>query len=364
MVHSVGGWVALAAVLVLGPRAGRFPEGEPPRRIPGQNLPMAVLGVLLLWLGWIGFNGGSTLRWCDEIPGIVVNTLLAGCGGMAAALAAGWSIRRRPDVDLLTNGALAGLVSITASCHSVGAAAAVVIGGCGGLVMLAATWLLERMRIDDVVGAVPVHAGAGVWGTLAVALFGRTAALETGLSRASQFGVQLLGVVVCFLWAFGLVYLALLLVDRLLRLRVTPDQEQQGLNVAEHGASTEMFDLLSVMHSQAQTGDRSLRAPVEPFTEIGQIATLYNEVMAALQQALAESEAIVLGSNDAIVTFSKHNLAITSVNPRTLEMFGRDEEQLVDQPVLDAAGRRAMTATTLKENCANWSKPAWRDAAS
>ncbi len=283
VVHSVGGWFALALVILLGPREGRFPSEGPPRKFTGQNIPNALLGVLLLWIGWIGFNGGSTLTADDSVPLILANTMLAGSAGLLAALAIGWPIRGRPEVDLLMNGSLAGLVAITANCHAVSAPSAFLIGAIAAVVMLACTWLLEWFRIDDVVGAIPVHVGAGVWGTIAVALFADTELLNTSLSRPALLGIQLLGIGTCFLWVFGGSFAIMWFVNRLIPIRVTPEQEHIGLNVAEHGATTETLDLLSVMDSQANTGDLSLRVPVEPFTEIGQIAELYNRVMETLQ---------------------------------------------------------------------------------
>jgi len=288
VVHGVGGWVALALVLLLGPRLGRFPDEGPPRKFTSQNVPYAVLGVLLLWMGWFGFNGGSTFEANEKVPLILVNTTLAGSAGLLTALAVGWPLRGRPEVDLLLNGSLGGLVAITASCHAVDAPSALFIGAIGAVVMLACTWLLERFRIDDVVGAIPVHAGAGVWGTIAVALFADVDVLGTNLSRPAQLGVQLLGVATCFLWAFGGGFVLMWLVNRLIPLRVTPEQEHIGLNVAEHGATTDTFDLLGVMDSQVNTGDFSLRVPVEPFTEVGQIAALYNRVMERLQRTAFE----------------------------------------------------------------------------
>lgn len=288
VVHSVGGWFALALVILLGPRHGRFPEDGPPRRFTGQDVPYAVLGVLLLWMGWFGFNGGSTFEANDKVPLILVNTMLAGSAGLLTALAVGWPLRGRPEVDLMMNGSLAGLVAITASCHAVGAAAAILIGAVAAVAMLACTWLLERFRIDDAVGAIPVHAAAGVWGTVAVALFADIDVLGTNLSRPAQLGVQLLGAATCFLWAFGGGFVSMWFVNRLVPLRVTPEQEHIGLNVAEHGATTGAFDLLDVMGSQVNTGDFSQRVPVEPFTEIGQIAALYNRVMERLEHTALE----------------------------------------------------------------------------
>jgi ammonium transporter, Amt family len=331
VVHSLAGWVALAAVLCIGPRAGRFPADGPPRKIPGHNLPVAMLGTVLLWFGWFGFNGGSTLAVNDQVPGVIANTLLAGAMGLVATLTVGWAVRGRAHVDLVINGSLAGLVSITANAHVVSATSAVIIGGVGGIVMLGVTYLLERLRIDDVVGAIPVHAGAGVWGTLAVALFGNLDLLDTGLSRTVQLWTQILGIIVCFAWAFGVAYLVLRAINRIYPLRITPEVEHIGLNVAEHDATTELLDVLAAMDNQARKGDLSLRVPVEPFTEVGQIAALYNRVMATLEAAVARADKIVRDIRDGIITFGGDGL-LTSVNPGAARMFGYAAEEVAGQP--------------------------------
>ena len=284
-VHSVGGWVALAAVLVIGPRTGRFPEGGKPLEIPASSLPIAILGTLLLWFGWFGFNGGSALGMNSQVPAIISNTLLAGATGLLVTMIAGLALWGYADVRLVINGSLAGLVAITAGANAVGGVSALVIGGIGGLVMLAVSRLLERLRIDDAVGAVPVHLGAGIWGTLAVALFGRPEVLGSGLSWWEQLGAQLLGVVVCGVWAFGLAYLFLKLISPYIRLRVSAHDEQIGLNVSEHGARTELLDLVQGMDLDVATPVRGRRVPVEPFTEIGIIAERYNRVMDSLEDA-------------------------------------------------------------------------------
>ncbi|ETW99350.1 MAG: hypothetical protein ETSY1_15295, partial [Candidatus Entotheonella factor] len=332
VVHSVAGWVALAAVLCIGPREGRFPPGAPPQKITGHNLPVAMLGTVLLWFGWFGFNGGSALTVNEQVPELLANTLLAGASGLVAALAVGWPLRGRPDVDLVIHGSLAGLVAITASCHVVSSSSAICIGSVGGLVMLAVDRLLNRWHIDDAVNAIPVHVGGGVWGSVAVAIFGQPERLGTGLDFAAQLGVQLAGVVVCCVWAFGLSYVLLRLINRKLPLRVTLEQERIGLNVAEHGASTELHDLFTAMDHQARTGDLNLQVPVEPFTEVGQIADRYNRVMAALREAVARTEAIVSTASDAIITFAKPTLTILTVNPSTELIFGYAGTQLVGQP--------------------------------
>jgi signal transduction histidine kinase len=162
------------------------------------------------------------------------------------------------------------------------------------------------------VGVIPVHAAAGVWGTLAIAIFGDLEILATGLDRSAQFTVQLLGVLVCFTWSFGLVYLIFRGIDRVLPIRVSAEAEQMGLNVAEHGATTELYDLLVGMQRQADTGDLSLRVAEEPFTEVGQIASRYNEVMQSLQNAIAKADRI---KNEFISTVS-HELRtpLTSIH--------------------------------------------------
>ena len=292
-------------VIVIGPRTGRFPEGGPPANIQGSNYPLALLGTLLLWFGWIGFNGGSELALTDQVPGIIVRTMIAGAAGMLTAVAIGWRRDGLPETKHVMNGTLAGLVSITASCHAVTAPSAVLIGAVGAVLMLFVESLFERARIDDVVGAVPVHGAAGAWGTIALGIFGRSEDLATGLNWGSQIGVQIFGCVVCFVWAFGAAFLALKLISTHFRLRVSPEDEHIDLNVSEHVASTELGDLFLAMDHQSRTGDLSLRAPVEPFTEVGQIAERYNSVLDRLELARQESEQIVNRASDAIITFSE-----------------------------------------------------------
>lgn len=331
VVHSVGGWISLAAVLVIGPRTGRFVAGTRPNKIPGSNMSLAVLGVFLLWLGWFGFNGGSTLSLNDRVPGIILNTILAGSAGSTAVLLFDWRTFGRFQVEFLMNGVLAGLVAVTASAPFVSPASAIVIGAVGGLVMMAVEQMLEKFNIDDAVGAIPVHLGAGIWGTLAVAIFGNLSLMGTGLTRLEQAGVQIMGIMACALWAFGLGYLLINIINRRRPLRVSLDDEHIGLNVSEHGATTEILDFLKAMERQAATGDITVRIPVEPFTEIGQIAALYNKVLDALQKAILTTEAVVRDIQDGIVTFSKEGV-LTSFNPGAEAMFGFSATEAVGQP--------------------------------
>ncbi|MGK7902952.1 MAG: ammonium transporter [Hormoscilla sp.] len=333
VVHSVGAWVSLAALLVVGPRVGRFTYSGRSRKIHGSNLQLAVLGAMLLWIGWMGFNGGSTLALNEQVTSIIVNTILAGTAGMITAAAIGWHQRQIPEVEMLINGSISGLVSITASCHAVTTPLAVIIGAIGSAVMLLVAYWLQRYRIDDAVDAVAVHGGAGVWGTLAVALFGQPELLNTGLSRLAQLGVQLLGILVCSCWAFLLTYCLLSVIDKFLALRVSPQEEKIGLNISEHRVKAEIYDLLQVMEDHVKTQDLSLRVPVEPFTEVGQIASRYNQVMDALQSAFTETQAVVQMATDAIITFSKPSIKIITANPSASRIFGYHLSRLVGMDI-------------------------------
>jgi len=349
VVHSVGGAVSLAALLVLGPRAGRFVAGEVPRKISGSDIPMSMLGVLLLWLGWFGFNGGSTLALSDQVPRIIANTMLAGSFGLGAGLWYSWWRNGYASVEHTANGSLAGLVAITANCHAVSSGEAALIGAVGAVIMIHAQDALERWRIDDAVGAVPVHLAAGVWGTLCVALFGDPEVLGTGLSFWDQLGMQCLGVTVCFGWTFGTCYLLFSLFNRITPMRVTPSEEQQGLNVVEHRETTEILDLLRVMNAHAVTQDLSLRAPIEPFTEIGQIAQHYNRVLEALQAAAVEMQAIVRTAKDGIITFARDSLAVLSVNPSAELIFGLPSQTLLGRSFWSLVESRGQVEVTLDD---------------
>ena len=333
VVHSVGGWAALAVLIVIGPRRGRFLDNGIVQKIPGCNLPVAMQGVLFLWVGWIGFNGGSALQFNEHVPHIIVNTMLAAGAGMIASLFFGWLYYKYPNPLLVMNGSLAGLVSITANCYAVTSANAILIGSIGGFIMILGNEVLERLRIDDVVGAVPVHAFSGVWGTVALAIFGNLEIVGTGLSRSSQLYMQLFGAVVCFIISFGLTFVLCSMINRIFSLRVSADAEHTGLNVAEHKATTEILDVLVAMKSQAKKGDVHTRLPVEPFTEIGQIATHFNRVMDSLQKALVKTDTIVNNAREGIITFFKDSLAISSINPCAMTMFGYVRQDILGTPI-------------------------------
>ncbi|GBF50373.1 ammonium transporter [Leptospira ryugenii] len=290
VVHSVGGWVGLSAMMIIGNRMGKFDTDGKVNQITGNNLPIAMLGTLILWFGWIGFNGGSTLAFSKSIPGILANTMLAASGGMAAALIYGWLRLSYAEATLPLNGALAGLVSITASCHAVRSEEALFIGFVSGILMFETRKLLERFQLDDAVGAIPVHLTGGIWGTLAVGLFANLETLHSNLTRWGQIQVQALGIIACGLIAFSLSYLLLSLINRFYPLRVSESAEKQGLNFTEHRATTELYDLFSEMEYQKQTGDLSKNVSIEPFTEVGQIAERYNLVLEKIRTNIKEKE--------------------------------------------------------------------------
>ncbi|MBE9221334.1 ammonium transporter [Cyanobacterium stanieri LEGE 03274] len=291
VVHGIGAWVGLATLLIIGPRAGRFNQDGKKNKIHGANLPLSVLGVMLLWIAWFGFNGGSILVFNNQVALILVNTLMGGVAGMISSCIFTWYREKIPQVESLMNGAIAGLVAITASCHIVSTSEAVIIGAVGGILMVIIKGCLEYYHIDDAVDAVAVHGGAGVWGVVAVAFFGKPELLNTGLSAFNQFWVQLLGALVCFVWAFGVSWLILSSINRIFPLRVSLEEEITGLNVSEHQAKTEVYDLMRIIDQQTQTQDLSLRVPVEPFTEVGHIAFRYNQLMDNLEKSTHQLQA-------------------------------------------------------------------------
>jgi Amt family ammonium transporter len=231
VVHGVGGACALAGILVIGPRHGRFAKDGTPRLIAGHNIPLAALGVFLLWFGWFGFNAGSTLMADASIGRIAVNTCIAPAAAALSAMVSMWFVQGRPDVGITLNGSLGGAVGVTACCAGISPASAFVVGLIAGLLTTFATISLERMRIDDAVGAVPVHLVCGWWGTLSVALFN-----ETGFN-AKQLGVQALGTFSITVTAFLACYLLFRIIHAFIGLRATDEEQTDGLDFAEHSAN-------------------------------------------------------------------------------------------------------------------------------
>jgi len=245
VVHSVGGWAALSGAVILGPRQGKYVEvgGVKMRKaIPGHNMPLAALGVFILWFGWYGFNCGSTLSGTDlGIAHVAVTTTLAASTGAIGAMITSWILFGKPDPSMSLNGALAGLVGITAGCAVVSPAGALIIGLIAGvLVVLSVEFIDAKLQIDDPVGAVSVHGVCGVWGTIAVGLFAApgNGIAGTGLFYGggfSQLGVQALGSLSVFAWVFITASIVFLAIKKTVGLRVDAKDEREGLDTSEHG---------------------------------------------------------------------------------------------------------------------------------
>jgi Amt family ammonium transporter len=245
VVHAVGGVAALVGSMMLGPRIGKFDKDGRPRVISAHNMPLAALGVFILWLGWYGFNAGSTLGLGDPyaVALIAINTTLAAGSGAALAMMVAWIKFGKPDVSITFNGVLAGLVGITAPCAAVAPLAAIAIGALAGVIVVLGLLLLDKLQIDDPVGAISVHGICGIWGTLAVGLWGLESlgAPSNGLlvgGGITMLGVQALGTFVCVAFVAVTMWIVFKLIDITTGLRVSRDVEFRGLDVREHGADS------------------------------------------------------------------------------------------------------------------------------
>jgi Amt family ammonium transporter len=228
LVHSVGGWGALIGAIMLGARKGKYVNGKI-NPIPGHSMPLATIGVFLLWLGWFGFNGGSVLSADPALVSLtLVTTCIAAAAGIIGAMFATWTISKKPDLSMVLNGCLAGLVGITAGADQMGLGSSFLIGLIAGGLVVVSVMTIDKLKVDDPVGAISVHLVCGIWGTLAVGIFGAMAGLK-------QFGIQLLGVAaygaVTVVAAFAIFFL----VKATMGLRVSEEEEFEGLDLGEHG---------------------------------------------------------------------------------------------------------------------------------
>ncbi|MCB1120639.1 MAG: ammonium transporter [Verrucomicrobiae bacterium] len=225
LVHAFGGFAALAAVIVLGPRRGKYLEGGKIKPILGHSMPLATIGVFLLFLGWFGFNGGSVLSADAALVSLVfVTTTLAACAGGLGAMFSSWILLKKPDLSMALNGILAGLVGITAGADGVGSWEAVLIGLIAGILVVIAILFFDKIKIDDPVGAVSVHGVCGIWGTVAVGIFG----------GGSFFG-QLVGTLSVSIFAFIFSFVVFTIIKMTIGIRVSPEEEEEGLDIGEHG---------------------------------------------------------------------------------------------------------------------------------
>ena len=229
VVHSVGGWAALAGAIVLGPRLGKYTADGRIRPIVGHNIPLAALGVFILWVGWFGFNPGSTTAANKDIAMIFVNTNLAAATGAVMAMFISWFKFGKPEVGMSLNGALAGLVGITAGCANVSPGSSILIGAVAGTLVVFSVLFFDRIRVDDPVGAISVHGVCGAWGTLAAGIF------NMGGFSFKIIAVQLIGIGACFAWTFTMAFAIFKLIDLTMGLRVSKEEEIEGLDFSEHG---------------------------------------------------------------------------------------------------------------------------------
>lgn len=239
LVHSVGGWAALAGALIIGPRMGRYVNGRV-TVMPGSSIPLATLGTFILWLGWFGFNGASQLAMgtigdVSDVSKIFVNTNMAAAGGVVTAIVLTQLLYKKIDVTMALNGALAGLVSITAEPLAPSVPASILIGSIGGLIVVFAVPLLDKLKIDDVVGAIPVHLLAGIWGTLIVAWNTQSEVDGVTLSVGGQLGVQALGVVAIGAFTFAISAIVWTILKFTIGVRPSEEDEQLGMDIAEVG---------------------------------------------------------------------------------------------------------------------------------
>jgi Amt family ammonium transporter len=262
IVHSVGGWSALMGALILGPRLGKYGKDGKPRAIPGHSMPMMVLGVFILFIGWFGFNPGSELAADVDVPRIAMNTALAAASGAVFAMFASWIVFKKPEVSMAGNGMLAGLVGITAGTWAMDGFGSIITGAIAGVIVIFSVIFFERIKIDDPVGAVSVHGVCGAWGTLAVGLFANANAPLLGSDvdglfyggGADLLVTQAIGVGAVFVFtivAAGLLFLGL---RTTIGLRVSEEEELAGLDVAEHGAPGYGLDVMPGLVGTAPVG--------------------------------------------------------------------------------------------------------------
>jgi len=251
VVHSVGGFAALAGAMLLGPRIGRFTADGKSIPIPGHNITFAALGVFILWVGWYGFNPGSQLTYfgwenAEATTYIALTTTIGGAAGTISGLLTAWVLFGKPDLTMALNGALAGLVGITANCDRVDQVSALIIGGVAGVIVVLGTIMLDKLKIDDPVGAFPVHGLCGVWGGIATGIFGTLPEVDgVELTRGGFIGVQVYGTAIIVAWAFVTMFGLFLVLKAIGLLRVSAEDEQAGLDVSEHGMHAYPSDAVS-----------------------------------------------------------------------------------------------------------------------
>ncbi len=291
VVHGTGAWMALAACIVIGPRRGKFDANGNPVRIHGHSQVLATTGAFLLFVGWFGFNGGSTLSASPAIAHVIANTVIAAAMGTAAGYLVGWRNHGVFRPEKAFSGMLGGLVAVTAGCMVLTTSGAVIVGFAGGAAAIYGIDILERQfKIDDAVGAVGIHGVAGVVGTLGLALLAPVDVLPAG-DRLDQLMVQATGVALNFVWAFGLGLVFFSVLSRVMQVRVDADSEEIGLNEVEHGTKLGVGHVEDVLVDLADGhADLSVRLPVAPGDDTERLARLFNRMMESMETEEAARE--------------------------------------------------------------------------
>ncbi|WP_058305808.1 ammonium transporter [Gracilibacillus massiliensis] len=308
VVHSIGGWVALAAAIVVGPRIGKFKDGKAHSMKP-SNVVLATIGVFILWLGWFGFNAGSTTSGDSSIAMIALNTHLAAAAGGLFAMVVSWILYSKPKVEDILNGVLAGLVAVTAGVAVLTPLTAILVGAIGGIIVVFSLVFIEKVcKVDDAIGAVSVHGVCGAWGTIAVGLFG-TMSLLPAETRLEQIYIQSIGVLVAFLWAFLLGFIVYKGISFVMKIRPDHQEEIDGLNVSEHDASIAMVDTIQSMNDIANSaGDLTHMIKVEPGEDTYELNLAFNKVVRKLDLLISE----VKGASFYVENSADDLLKITS----------------------------------------------------
>ena len=348
IVHGTGGIAALAGALVVGPRLGRFAPGMGRKEFVSSNFPLSILGAFILAFGWIGFNGGSDQSFSERVPAIITITLLGSCGGGLAGITYSY-IRDgivRPFEAIV--GMLAGLVSITAGCHALSISSALLVSSIAGVLAITSVEILNRLQIDDALAAFPIHGVGGVWGTLSLGLFGDLDAIGNGMTRLQLIGIEAFGAIACGLFSFATCWLGFQLINRLYPLRVDESSEQMGLNFAEHGARSELSEFITTLGTQLETGDRKTQAPENSYSEIGQIAIHFNQLMEevdnqereltkakklALREATRKTE--LANTASGIIHDLRNVLSSLNISTGTIEASAKDSKLQNFQRALD-----------------------------
>lgn len=294
VVHSVGGWAALAGALILGPRHGKYDKNGKPKAIPGHNMPLAVIGLFVLWLGWFGFNPGSTMSFQNpsDVVHILITTNTAAIASVVTATTTSWIFIGKPDLGMTINGCLAGLVGITGSCAYVSVSSSLIIGAIAGVIVVFAVMLFDRKKVDDPVGATSVHLVCGIFGTLCIGLFAKkgvtSMSTENGLFFGGGFrllGAETLGIVAVGVFVFASSALVWFLLKKTMGIRVTIEEEIEGLDIGEHGnyAYPDFAIVAPIMESGNGNGITSFD-PIE-FTQGAPIEVTKDEAISVVNKS-------------------------------------------------------------------------------